>query len=263
MRDIQNQGDNRNIPIDQVGVKDLSYPIVLLDRENESQQTVASINMYVDLPHEFRGTHMSRFVEILNQHHHKLRIDTIGDVLHKMKDHLKAEEAHIEMFFPYFLEKKAPVSKATSMMEYQCSFTGKLSDYEDFVLGVKVPVNTLCPCSKEISRHGAHNQRSIVSIKIRYRELVWIEELIEMAENAASSPVYSLLKREDEKYVTEKAYNNPKFVEDIVRNLALVLNQDDRVYWYKVESENYESIHNHSAYALIEKDKREKNKPSE
>lgn len=259
MQDIQNQKDDRNIPIDQVGVKDLSYPIVLLDRENEIQRTVASINMYVNLPHDFRGTHMSRFVEILNEHHKHLKIDTIGQVLRRMKKKLDAEESHIEMFFPYFQEKEAPVSKAKSLTEYQCSFAGKLDDKIDIVLGVKVPVTTLCPCSKEISKQGAHNQRSYISIQIRYNALVWIEELIEMAERAASSPVYSLLKREDEKFVTEAAYKNPKFVEDIVRNLALELNDDDRIYWYKVESENFESIHNHSAYALIEKDKRESN----
>lgn len=257
MQDVQKQSDNRNIPIDQVGVKDLTYPIILLDRENEVQRTVASINMYVNLPHDFRGTHMSRFVEILNQHHHKLQIDSLDEVLLKMKKRLKAEEAHIEVFFSYFLEKFAPVSEAKSMMKYECSFTGNLREDLDFVLGVKVPVNTLCPCSKEISESGAHNQRSTISIKVRYNELIWIEELIEIAEQAASSPVYSLLKREDEKYVTEAAYDNPKFVEDVVRNLALALNKDDRIYWYKVESENFESIHNHNAYALIEKDKRE------
>ena len=226
MQDIQSQRDERNIPIDQVGVKDLTYPIILLDRENEVQQTIASINMYVNLPHNFRGTHMSRFVEILNKHHHKLQIDTIGSLLEDMKKKLQAEESHIEMFFPYFLEKEAPVSKSKSMTEYKCSFTGKLDQNIDVVLGVKVPVTTLCPCSKELADEGAHNQRSVVSIKIRYKELVWIEELIEMAEQAASSPVYSLLKREDEKFVTEQAYNNPKFVEDIVRNLALELNND-------------------------------------
>ncbi|MCF7884878.1 MAG: GTP cyclohydrolase FolE2 [Candidatus Marinimicrobia bacterium] len=255
MQDIQNQFDSRNIPIDQVGVKDLTYPIVLLDRENEVQQTVARINMYVDLPHDFRGTHMSRFVEILNEHHQRLKIDTIEEVLRKMKSRLKAEKAHIEMFFPYFLEKKAPVSRARSMTKYECSFTGELDGDVDLVLGVKVPVTTLCPCSKEIAEEGAHNQRSIISIQVRYSELVWIEELIEIAEKSASSPVYSLLKREDEKYVTEKAYKNPKFVEDVVRNLALELDTDQRIFWYKVESENFESIHNHSAYARIEKHK--------
>ena len=257
MEDIQSQADRRNIPIDQVGVKDLTYPIVLLDRENEQQQTIATINMYVNLPHAFRGTHMSRFVEILNEHHKQLQIDTIDEVLHKMKDRLKAEEAHIEMTFPYFLEKKAPVSGARSMTQYQCSFVGKLADHEDFVLGAEVPVTTLCPCSKEISNYGAHNQRSLVSIKVRYNELVWIEELIEIAEQAGSSPVDSLLKRKDEKYITEKAYDNPKFVEDVVRTVAIALNKDDRIYWYKIESENLESIHNHSAYALIEKNKNE------
>ena len=255
MKDIQKQKDNREIPIDQVGVKDLKYPIVLQDKERETQSTIAKINMYVNLPHHFRGTHMSRFIEILNKYHRKLKIDTIGEVLSKMKKRLHAEEAHMNLEFPYFLEKETPITESTSMMEYNCSFDVTLdnNDEEDFIMGVEVPVNTLCPCSKEIAEKNAHNQRSIISIKVRYNQLVWLEELIAYAEEAASSPVYSLLKREDEKYVTEKAYQNPRFVEDIVRNLALKLNREERVDWYKVESENFESIHNHNAYAIVEK----------
>lgn len=255
MKDIQKQKDNREIPIDQVGVKDLKYPIVLQDKERETQSTIAKINMYVNLPHHFRGTHMSRFIEILNKYHRKLKIDTIGEVLSKMKKRLHAEEAHMNLEFPYFLEKETPITESTSMMEYNCSFDVTLdnNNEEDFIMGVEVPVNTLCPCSKEIAEKNAHNQRSIISIKVRYNQLVWLEELIAYAEEAASSPVYSLLKREDEKYVTEKAYQNPRFVEDIVRNLALKLNREERVDWYKVESENFESIHNHNAYAIVEK----------
>jgi len=255
VKDIQKQKDNREIPIDQVGVKDLKYPIVLQDKERETQSTIAKINMYVNLPHHFRGTHMSRFIEILNKYHRKLKIDTIGEVLSKMKKRLHAEEAHMNLEFPYFLEKETPITESTSMMEYNCSFDVTLdnNNEEDFIMGVEVPVNTLCPCSKEIAEKNAHNQRSIISIKVRYNQLVWLEELIAYAEEAASSPVYSLLKREDEKYVTEKAYQNPRFVEDIVRNLALKLNREERVDWYKVESENFESIHNHNAYAIVEK----------
>ena len=253
MKDIQNEPDHRNIPIDRVGVKDLKYPITVSDRANEIQHTVASINMYVNLPHHFRGTHMSRFIEILNMHHRDFHIDTVEKILHDMKERLNACEAHMEVQFPYFIEKQAPVSGAASLLEYQCSYHGTLKEKADFVLGVDVPVTTLCPCSKELSRRGAHNQRSFVSIQIRSRTLVWIEELTEIAEASASSPVYALLKREDEKAVTEQAYDNPMFVEDMVREIARRLNEDPRITWYRVSSENVESIHNHSAYASIEK----------
>lgn len=253
MKDIQNEPDHRNISIDKVGVKDLRYPIIVSDRENSIQYTVASINMFVSLPHHFRGTHMSRFIEILNKHHRDFHIDTVEKILYEMKERLHACEAHMEVQFPYFIEKRAPVSGAASLMEYQCLFHGTVRDSTDFILGVEVPVTTLCPCSKELSAQGAHNQRSFVNIRIRSRELVWIEELTEIAEASASSPVYALLKREDEKSVTEQAYENPMFVEDMVREIARRLNGDDRITWYSVESENMESIHNHSAYASIEK----------
>jgi len=253
--DVQNRPDHRKIDIDRVGIKNLSYPITVLDKSNKIQHTVGSINMYVSLPHRFRGTHMSRFVEILNEYHRELHIDAVGEILQKMKEKLHAEEAHMEVSFPYFIEKSAPVSKAKSLMEYRCKYIGTLSDREDFILSVAVPVTTLCPCSKELADRGAHNQRSIVRIKIRYTGFVWIEELIELAESSASSPVYSLLKRKDEKIVTEHAYDNPKFVEDVVRELAQKLNSDPRIIWYNVESENFESIHNHNAYASIERRK--------
>lgn len=253
MKDVQSQPDLRNVSIDRVGVKNLRYPITVLDRANRSQQTIGSINMYVNLPHRFRGTHMSRFVEILNEYHKTLHVDIIGEILKKMKDKLHAEEAHMEVTFSYFIEKSAPVSKTKSLMEYSCTFVGTLKDREDFILGVEVPVTTLCPCSKEISNQGAHNQRSLVTIKVRFREFVWIEELIDIAESAASCPIYALLKRSDEKSVTEQAYNNPRFVEDVVREVAVRLNRDSRIIWYRVESENFESIHNHNAYATIEK----------
>lgn len=255
MVDLQSQPDKRKIPVDRVGVKNLRYPITVLDRTNKIQHTVGSINMYVNLPHLFRGTHMSRFVEILNEHHRELHIDVIEEILQKMKKKLHAEEAHMEVVFPYFIEKTAPVSGATSLMEYRCAYMGTLSDKADFILSVEIPVTTLCPCSKELSDRGAHNQRSMVTIRIRSKKLVWIEEVIAYAEESASSPLYALLKREDEKAVTEQAYDNPMFVEDMVREIAKKCNADPRIVWYNVESENFESIHNHSAYACIERKK--------
>jgi GTP cyclohydrolase I len=253
MKDIQNQPDFRNIPIDKVGVKDLRYPITVLDRTNKIQQTIGSINMYVNLPHHFRGTHMSRFIEILNEYHHSLHIDTCSEILRKMKQKLHAEEAHIEVNFPYFIEKHAPVSKSAGLMEYQCSYLGTLREEEDFIIGVQVPVTSLCPCSKEIAEYGAHNQRSIIKIKVRYLDFIWFEELIEIAETSASSQLYSLLKRVDEQYVTQYAYENPMFVEDIVRAVAQKLDENAKISWYQVEAENFESIHNHNAYAAVEK----------
>ena len=254
MKDIQNQKDFRNLPINKVGVKDVKYPITVLNKLNKSQNTIGSINMYVNLPHNFRGTHMSRFIEILNKYHNRLHIDTMGDILHNMKEKLK--EAHMEMTFPYFIEKAAPVSKMSSLMEYECSYCGTLIDKkEDFIIKVKVPVTSVCPCSKEISQYGAHNQRSQITIEIKSTEFIWFEDLIEIAEKAGSSPVYSILKRVDEKYVTEQGYDNPMLVEDIVRNIAVELNKIDGIQWYHIESENFESIHNHSAYACIDKRK--------
>jgi GTP cyclohydrolase I len=253
LKDVQSQPDLRNIPIDRVGVKNLRYPITVLDRANKKQRTIASINMYVNLPHRFRGTHMSRFVEVLNENKREIHIDTIGEILKNIKSKLNAEQAHMEVSFPYFIEKSSPVSKTKSLMEYGCSYMGSLSDEEDFVLGVEVPVTTLCPCSKEISNRGAHNQRSLVRIQVRLKGFVWIEELIDIAESSSSCPIYALLKRSDEKYVTEHSFDNPRFVEDVVREAALRLNADTRITWYRVESENLESIHNHNAYAAVEK----------
>ncbi|MBN1779778.1 GTP cyclohydrolase I FolE2 [bacterium] len=252
MIDVQNQKDIRNMPIDRVGVKNLRYPVTVLDRSNREQHTVASVSMDVNLPHHFRGTHMSRFIEILNETHRELHIDKITKILQRMKKRLEAEQASMEIRFPYFIEKKAPVSGAESLMEYQCLYQGTLADRSDFILGVDVPVTTLCPCSREMSEHGAHNQRSVVRIRVRTCKFVWIEELIEYAEQSASSPLYALLKREDEKAVTEQAYDKPMFVEDMVREVALHLEKDNRITWYAVESENMESIHNHDAYARIE-----------
>jgi GTP cyclohydrolase I len=252
MPDLQQSRDDRNIPIDKVGVKNIRYPIVVLDKSRDKQHTVARINMYVDLPHHFKGTHMSRFIEILNQHHGEISIDRIDTILQEMKDRLEASSAHLELEFPYFIEKRAPVSGARSLMEYQCHMTGSLGAGTDFILGVTVPVTSLCPCSRDISERGAHNQRSAVSVQIRYRHHIWLEDLIEWIESCGSAPVYSLLKREDEKAVTEQAYDNPMFVEDIVRAVTVKLQSVEDIEWFRVECENFESIHNHSAYALVE-----------
>lgn len=254
MQDIQNQKDNRNIDIQKVGVKGIKYPIVVLDRMNGTQHVNATINIYVDLPHRFKGTHMSRFVEILNEFRGQINIKTFHKILQKIKDKLHAESAHMEIEFPYFVEKTAPVSGAKSLMEYTCTFSGQNSiGMTDFLVSVIVPVTTVCPCSKEISNFGAHNQRSMVTVKVRFKKFFWIEELIRLVENSASGEVYSLLKRVDEKFVTERAHENPMFVEDVVRNVAQALNKNDNFTWYSVDAENFESIHNHSAYAYVEK----------
>jgi len=254
MIDIQNQKDFRNIDIEKVGVKNIKYPIIVLDRARGTQPVNASINMYVNLPRHFKGTHMSRFVEVLNEFHGQISIKTFQTILEKIRQKLSAHSAHMEIEFPYFLEKTAPVSKAKSLMEYRCLFAGENSAQQtDFLVGVTVPVTTVCPCSREISKFGAHNQRGIVTLKVRFNKFFWIEDLIKTVEESASGEVYSLLKRVDEKYVTEKAYKNPKFVEDIVRSVAVRLNDDDTFIWYSIEAENFESIHNHSAYAYLEK----------
>jgi len=255
MLDVQNQKDHRHINIQKVGVKGIKYPVIVLDREKGTQPVNATINMYVNLPHRFKGTHMSRFVEILNEFRGQINIRTFQQILDQMKEKLRAESAHMEIKFPYFMEKSAPVSGAKSLMEYHCTFFGESrEDITDFWVGVAVPVTTVCPCSKEISIAGAHNQRGMVTVKLRFRKFFWIEDVIHMIEESASSEIYSLLKRVDEKYVTEKAYENPLFVEDVVRNVAERLNRDDNFTWYSIEMENMESIHNHSAYAFVEKE---------
>lgn len=257
MLDIQKTADTRNIPINKVGVKDISYPVVVMDKNRTFQQTVARINMYVDLPHHFKGTHMSRFVEILNAYREEIALDKMETILQEMKKKLGASSAHLEMEFPYFIEKRAPVSKAKGLMEYTCEFSATLAESFDFVLGIRIPVTSLCPCSKELSQYGAHNQRSIITIRVRYREFVWIEDLVALVEECGSSPVYSLLKRVDEKFVTERAYENPRFVEDIVREVTQRFLAMENITWFSVEAENFESIHKHSAYAAIERDKRQ------
>jgi GTP cyclohydrolase I len=255
MIDIQNLRDHRKIDIDKVGVKNIRYPITVLDKANGVQQTVASVNMYVNLPHKFKGTHMSRFVEILNEFRGEINIKKFDNILDEMRKRLTAESAHLEIEFPYFIEKKAPVSRTPSLLEYRCCISGSRQKKKknDIVLRVEVPITTVCPCSKEISEFGAHNQRGEVRVSIRFKKFVWIEDIIRLVENSASCDVYSILKRPDEKFVTEKAYQNPMFVEDVVRSLAEKLSNNPEITWFAVEAENFESIHNHSAYAFIER----------
>ena len=250
LADIQSQPDNRNMPIDQVGVKGIKYPVIVLEREKGKQHTVGNINMFVELPHNFRGTHMSRFIEILNLHMNGISTAGIKKILSDMKEKLDAEKAYFEIEFPFFIRKAAPVSGSTGKMEYMCKIFGDSSaDY--YMVEVRVPVLSLCPCSKEISSYGAHNQRSIITIKIKASEIIWIEDIILIAESSASSDIYSILKREDEKFITEKSYDNPMFVEDMVRSAAEKLSAMEHILAFSVESENMESIHNHSAYASI------------
>lgn len=253
MVDVQNRKDDRQIPIDKVGVKNIRYPIVVLDPENEIQHTVASINMYVNLPHEFKGTHMSRFIEVLNKHHGEIGINNFPAILEELKTSLAAEAAHLELEFPYFIKKQAPVSGEESLMEYRLRYRGEMNGKErKFLVGATVPVTTLCPCSKEMSARGAHNQRGEVSVLVRFTRFFWIEEVIQIVEDSASAPVYALLKREDEQAVTERAYENPRFVEDVVREVTRKLIAHGNFPWFTVEAENFESIHNHSAYAMVE-----------
>ena len=258
MPDVQGSADVRNVPIDKVGVKDIRYPIKLKCRATGGyQNTVAQVNMYVALPHYQKGTHMSRFLEVLNQHHESIASDQVMDVCRDMKERLEAEEAHLELRFPYFIDKKAPVTGQPGKLDIEVTFEVTSNHVDDFIMGVRVPATSLCPCSKKISDYGAHNQRCIMEARVRFAEgqSMWIEELFEMVEACASTQVFAVLKRPDEKFVTEDAYDHPKFVEDIVRDLAVALNEEDRVAWYQVSSENFESIHNHNAYAILERQK--------
>jgi len=256
IEDVQNREDTRRIPINKVGIKDIRHPVRIRDRSGGEQHTIASFNMYVNLPHNFKGTHMSRFVEILNNHEREISVKSFKDMMEEMTERLEAESGHIEMSFPYFINKTAPVSGVESLMDYDVTFIGEInSGKNNITIKVVVPVTSLCPCSKKISDYGAHNQRSHVTVTAKISDFIWIEELIAMVEQEASCELYGLLKRPDEKMVTERAYDNPKFVEDMVRDVAALLNKEERISSYIIESENFESIHNHSAYALIEKDK--------
>lgn len=254
LHDKQSERDYRELRIDKVGVRGLRFPIQIRDKAHELQNTVATIGLFVDLPKEFKGTHMSRFIEVLNAHGNVVHVDNITDMLRELQAKLHAGASHIEMEFPFFLSKKAPVSGMESVMDYRARFDATAIGKEiDFVLTVKANVTTLCPCSKAISIHGAHNQRGEVIVQLRFLRSIWIEDVIAVIEQSASSELFALLKREDEKAVTEHAYDNPVFVEDLVRNVAVRLNAHPDVTWYKVEAENQESIHNHNAYACIEK----------
>lgn len=254
LHDKQNERDFRELRIDKVGVRGLRFPIQIRDKAHSTQNTIATIGLFVDLPKEFKGTHMSRFIEVLNAHGSVVHVENIPDILYAMQGKLNAATSHLEMEFPFFLEKRAPVSGMTGLMDYTARFDASACGKEiDFVLTVKACVTTLCPCSKAISAYGAHNQRGQVTVQIRSSKSIWIEDLIALMEQSASSELYSLLKRQDEKFVTERAYENPVFVEDLVRNVALRLNAHEDVTWFKVEAENFESIHNHNAYACIEK----------
>jgi GTP cyclohydrolase IB len=254
--DVQGSADLRQIPINKVGIKDIYHPVRIKERAGGEQHTVANFNMYVDLPHNFKGTHMSRFVEILNNHEREISVKSFRDIMSELTERLDAESGHIEMTFPYFINKKAPISGVQSLMDYKASLIGERKGGESIIwVKVVVPVTSLCPCSKKISDYGAHNQRSHVTICVKVGGFVWLEELIELAEEEASCELFGILKRPDEKWVTERAYDNPKFVEDLVRDIAVRLNADERIRAYTVESENFESIHNHSAYAKIQRDK--------
>jgi GTP cyclohydrolase IB len=252
--DIQSSPDTRQIPIDKVGVKGLRYPIRVKDRQKAYQHTVGLFDLFVSLPHLFKGTHMSRFIEVLNEFRGEISMERFQEILEKTKAKLQAQSAHMNVEFPYFIDKMAPVTGTPGLMSYTCFMRGALADRFDLIVGVEVPVTTVCPCSKEISEYGAHNQRGLVRVQLRFKKFFWIEEIIEIVESSVSSEVYSLLKRPDEKFVTEKAYDNPMFVEDVVRSALSRLREKNNFPWYRIEAETFESIHNHSAYALIEKD---------
>ncbi len=254
MEDVQMSPAQVAMAIDRVGVRDLRLPIVIRDRAKGAQHSVARVDIGVDLPAEFKGTHMSRFVEALEGWSEELDYDSMRNLLLDIKERLHARKAYALFRFPYFLNKKAPATGRGGLMNYKCQLTGELKgDKPSFLLEVDVPVMTVCPCSKAISDEGAHSQRAMVRMQVRMRGFAWIEEFIEIAEESASSPVYSLLKREDEKFVTEAAFASPTFVEDVVRGVALRLETHPQVSWFRVEVESYESIHNHSAFATIEK----------
>lgn len=250
--DVQHTSDSRGIEINKVGICDLLYPLTVLDREGGKQPVTARISVSVSLPHNFKGTHMSRFLEILAIKRETITLNMLPLILGELKNKLNADSAHIEIVFDYFMIRKAPVSGIEAPMDYRCAFLGEINGLEeDLALRVTVPVATLCPCSKSISDYGAHNQRGYVSMEVRSKDFIWIEELVEIAEKSASAPIYPLLKRVDERHVTMQAYDNPVFVEDVVRNVAVHLKKDKRITSFEVRAENQESIHNHSAFAVV------------
>jgi GTP cyclohydrolase I len=254
LKDTQNEHDDREIAIDRVGVKQLRFPLMVKDKSGAEQHTVATVSLAVALPHQYKGTHMSRFVEVLNAHGNCLSVRDMAGLPAALLERLQAQRAHVEFEFPFFLSKEAPITGKQGVMDYQVKFEieAEKNGATDFVVTVMVPVATLCPCSKAISDYGAHNQRGLVTYAVRFKDPVWIEDLIARVEKSASCELYSLLKRPDEKAVTERAYDHPVFVEDLVRNVAMESNGDQELRWYRVEAENFESIHNHNAYAVIE-----------
>ena len=253
MRDIQSEEDTRAVPLKKVGVKGVHYPVTVLDKNAKQQQTTATVDLFVNLPHNFKGTHMSRFIEVFHKYHEDISMHHFLDMLEEMRKKLTAQKAFGRIEFPYFIEKKAPVSESAGIMQYKCSYEGEVSEGGErkFYISIEVPVATLCPCSKAISEYGAHNQRGIVSVRLLYKDFFWIEDVISMIEECASTPLYALLKRQDEKYVTEHAYDNPRFVEDVVREVYLGLKKLGFTK-FSVEAETDESIHNHNAYAYAE-----------
>ena len=253
MRDIQSEQDTRAVPLQKVGVKGVKYPVTVLDKTSKKQQTTATVDLFVNLPHNYKGTHMSRFIEVFHKYHEDISMHQFLDMLEEMRTKLSAQKAFGRIEFPYFIEKKAPVSESAGIMQYKCSYEGEVCEGGDrkFYVSIQVPVATLCPCSKAISEYGAHNQRGSVSVRLLYKDFFWIEDIISMIESCASTPLYTLLKRKDEKYVTENAYENPRFVEDVVREVYLGLKKAGFEY-FTVEAETDESIHNHNAYAFAE-----------
>lgn len=256
MIDIQNSEDNREVPLKKVGVRNVEYPVAVLDKKHKVQNTTATVDLFVNLPHHFKGTHMSRFIEVFHKYREDISINHFMEMLEEIRIKLEAEKSFGKICFPYYIEKEAPVSHSKGIIKYTCTYEAEVSEEEKkFYLEVKVPVTTLCPCSKAISEYGAHNQRGTVTVKILYRDFFWLEDLIEVIENSASSPLYSVLKRQDEKFVTEHAYDNPRFVEDVVREVYIALKDFEgggKFTWFSVEAENEESIHAHNAYAYTE-----------
>ncbi len=254
MVDVQNSEDHRNIPVQKVGVRNVSYPITVLDKDHRVQSTIATIDLYANLPHNYKGTHMSRFIEVFQEYAGDIRMPRFLHMLEEVRQRLEAERAFGRLAFPYFVEKHAPVSGLASMMRYDCSFSGVVEkEVQEFFVGITVPVTTLCPCSKEISARGAHNQRGFCTVTVEVEEFFWMEDIIQLVESCASADLYSLLKRVDEKHVTEQAYDNPVFVEDLVRNVTAAIEEAYRFSWFSVEATNQESIHNHDAYARVER----------
>ena len=238
--------------IQTVGIKDIQLPVRIREKGGGLQNTVATVSMQASMPSRYRESCVNIFTSALNKYMDEMSVTIFSELLSEVKKELNAESARMEMTFPYFVEKKAPVSSTRSLMEYACSFSGGVGDDHDFTLTVQVPVTTLCPCSKEISAAGAHNQRAEVTLNVKFKKFIWVEELIQLIEQSASCELWALLKRPDEKFVTERAYNNPMFVEDVVRKVAVTALEHPDITWFSVGVESFESIHKHSAYAYVD-----------